>query len=103
MNLKNLIILNFIERPCMYLVCRVLPSGKIIYVNKYLRRRYPALRKSKGWASLKNYGFVFENNKFVLKNPSKVKYLDGKQRHWQGRTQFTYSDIMNFDGRSRNE
>ncbi len=102
MRTDNLIILNAIERPCMYLICRVMPSKKIIYVNKYLRKRYPKLRKSLGWASLKSYGFVFENNKFILKNPSKVKYIDGKQRRWQGRTEFTYNEIMN-NGRFNNE
>ena len=30
-----------------------------------------------------------------LKNESKVKYYDGKIKHWQGKTEFTYNDILN--------
>ena len=94
MDTDKLIILNEIERPCMHLICKETDS-KIYYVNKILRKDYPKLRKSYGWASLTDYGFVFENKKFTLKHDSKVKYDDGKTRHWQGRTSFTYTDILN--------
>ena len=101
--LDKLIILNDIERPCMYLVCREFPDGKIIYVNEYLRRRYPKLRKSEGWACLSDYGFIFNGKEYVLRNKSIAKYPDGTPKKWQGRTHFTYNDIRYFDGRSSDE
>lgn len=94
MNTDELIILNDVERPCMHLVCRE-TNNKIYYINKILRKEYPKLRKSEGWANLTDYGFVYENGKFILKNESKVKYYDGKIRRWQGKTEFTYNDILN--------
>lgn len=100
--LYNLIILNDTERPCMYLICREL-KDRIIYVNKYLRRRYPRLRKSTGWASLADYGFIFDEGTYRLLNPSKVRYSDGEIKQWQGRKSFTYEDIMTFNGKSSDE
>ncbi len=101
--LDSLFILNETDRPCMYLVCRKLPSGKIIYVNNYLRRRYMNLQ-SNSLTCLSDYGFIFDEGKYILKNPSKVRYTTGHQiRHWQGRKSFTYDDIINFDGRSSDE
>ncbi len=94
MNTDNLIILNAIERPCMHLICKE-TDKKIYYVGKELRKRYPKLFKSKGWANLTKYGFVFEKGKFILKNKSKVRYIDGRIRHWQGKTEFTYREIIN--------
>lgn len=100
--LYNLIILNDIDKPCMRLVCREL-KDKIIYVNKYLRRRYPKLRKSAGWANLSDYGFIFDEGTYKLLNPSKVRYSDGRVKQWQDRKQFTYDDIMNCDWRICND
>jgi hypothetical protein len=92
----KLIILNGVERPCMHLVCRE-TEDKIYYINKKLRKRYPKLRKSEGWANLTDYGFIYEDGKYILKNESKVKYYDGKVRKWQGKTEFTYNEILNSD------
>ena len=94
MNTNELIILNDVERPCMHLICRE-TDNRIYYINKILRKEYPKLRKSEGWANLTDYGFIYENGKFILKNESKVKYYDGKIRRWQGKTEFTYNDILN--------
>lgn len=94
MDTNELIILNDVERPCMHLICRE-KENKIYYINKILRKEYPKLRKSNGWANLTDYGFIYENGKFILKNESKVKYYDGKIRRWQGKTEFTYNDILN--------
>ncbi len=100
--LENLIILNGIERPCMHLICREM-KDKVIYVNNYLRRRYPKLRKSEGWASLIEYGFVYEDGMYKLKNRSTVRYCDGSLKKWQGKTSFTYKDILNFNYFKENE
>ena len=97
----SLCILNEIDRPCMYLICREF-KDRIIYVNQYLRRRYPKL-KTNSQTYLIDYGFVYENGKYVLKNPSNVKYKNGRIRQWQGRKSFTYKDILNFNGRSSDE
>ena len=99
----SLCILNETDRPCMYLLCRDI-AGRIIYVNKYLRRRYPNL-KSKEKTYLLDYGFIFneDEGKYVLRYPSRVKYPNGKIRQWQGRKSFTYDEIVNFDGRSSDE
>ena len=94
--LDNLLILNDTDRPCMHLVCRDI-NGKIRYVNEYLNRRYPRLRKGPGWASLVEYGFVFEDGVYKLKNRSTVHYFDGSVKKWQGRTSFTYQDIKDFN------
>lgn len=80
----------------MHLVCRE-TEDKIYYINKELRKCYPKLRKTKGSATLTDYGFIYNNGKFILKNKSKVKYYDGTIRRWQGRTEFTYNDILNSD------
>lgn len=97
MNLESLIILNGVERPCARLVCRIYSNKTIKYVNKNFRKHYKNLRKSAGWATLKQFGFVKDGNKFVLKNKSKVKYSDGEIRHWQGINEFTYNDILNME------
>lgn len=94
----KLIILNGVERPCIHLICREY-NNKIFYINKELRKRYPKLRKSEGWANLTDYGFVYENGKFIQKNESKVKYYDGKIRRWQDNTEFSYNDILNSNER----
>lgn len=102
MKLEKLIILNCAEKPCAKLVCRVYSNNCIKYINKYLRKHFKNMRRGDGWATLKSYGFikeirVIDNAKieyFVLKNPSKVKYSDGKIRKWQGKNEFTYKEIM---------
>jgi len=71
-------------RPCARLLCRELPNGKIIYINKKLRKKYPKLRKSKDYETLKTYGFVEKNGKFIQKFDSKAKYDDGAIQRWQG-------------------
>lgn len=93
----NLIIINEWDRPCMHLICRVMPNGKIFYANKKLRREYPELKKGTGWASIKDYGFVYNwmKKKYELINGSIVRYHDGKIRQWQGAKEFTYKDIIN--------
>lgn len=91
---ESLCILNEMDRPCMRLICRKLPSGKIIYVNKYLRKRFVKL-KSNSLTYLPDYGFIFDEGTYILKNPSKVRYSTGKIRQWQGRKSFTYDDILN--------
>lgn len=92
----KLIILNAYDRPCMHLVCRVMPNGKIIYGNKKLRRKYKNLEKG-AWATLKDFGFIYNvfTHKYELRNPSKAKYHDGSPRRWQGKTEFTYEDVVN--------
>ena len=97
MNIDNLIIINMWDRPCMHLIAEVLPDGKTKYINKILKKEYPELKKGKGWASIKDYGFIFDekNNKFIQKNKSIVKYEDGKLCNWQGLSEFTYDDIVN--------
>ena len=97
--LENLCILNETDRPCMYLLCRKLPNGKLIYVNNYLRRRYVNLQ-SNSLSFLSDYGFIFDEGTYILKNHSKVRYSTGKIRRWQGRKSFTYEDILNFDGKN---
>lgn len=97
----SLCILNETDRPCMYLVCREF-KDRIVYVNKYLRRRYPKL-KTNSKTYLIDYGFVYDNDKYILKNPSRVRYSNGKIRQWQGRKSFTYEDILNFNGKSSDE
>ena len=94
---ENLIIINMWDRPCMHLVCRILPSERIIYINKQLRKEYPVLKKGEGWASLKDYGFIYDanKNKYIKKHKSNVKYSDGKIREWQGLTEFSYDEILN--------
>ena len=96
-NINNLIIINIWDRPCMHLIAEVLPDEKVRYINKILRKEYPELKKGIGWASIKDYGFIFdeETKKFIQKNESIVKYDDGKPRNWQGLTEFTYNDIVN--------
>lgn len=96
-DMDNLIIINMWDRPCMHLIAEVLPDGKINYINKILRKRYKELKKGNGWASIKDYGFIYdkENKKFIKKNESIVKYEDGRPRNWQGLTEFTYDDIVN--------
>lgn len=97
-DVNKLIILNMYDRPCMHLVCREMPSSKIIYACKKLRRKYPNLKKGINAATLKDFGFIYNvfKKKYVLVNESKVKYpVDGKPRRWQGRTEFTYEDIVN--------
>lgn len=94
--LDSLIILNGVDRPCMHLVCRVMKS-RIRYVNEYLNRRYRNLKKSEGWASLSDYGFIFRDGIYILKNKSIVHYFDGSVKKWQGRTSFTYQDIKDFN------
>ena len=100
--LDNLLILNDVERPCMHLVCRK-TKNRVRYVNEYLNRRYHSLRKSEGWASLVEYGFVFEDGVYKLKNQSTVRYPDGSLKKWQGRTSFTYKDIQKFNYFKENE
>ena len=100
--LNSLIILNGVDRPCMHLVCREM-NGRIRYVNEYLNRRYRNLKKSKGWASLIEYGFVFDDGVYILKNKSRVRYPDGTFKRWQGRTSFTYQDIKDFNYLKENE
>ena len=97
MNIDNLIIINMWDRPCMHLIAEILPDGKIKYINKILRKKYPILKKGNGWASIKDYGFIFDGktNKFIKKNESIVKYEDNRPRNWQGSTEFTYDDIVN--------
>lgn len=97
MNLDKLIILNKVERPCARLLCRELPNGKIIYINKKLRKRYPKLRKSKDYETLKTYGFVEENGKFIQKFDSRATYDDGAIQRWQGAKEFTYKEILECD------
>lgn len=97
----SLCILNETDRPCMYLICREF-NDRIIYVNKYLRRRYMDL-KTNSQTYLVDYGFVYDNDKYILKNPSRVRYTDGRIRQWQGRKSFTYEDILNFNGKSSDE
>lgn len=97
-NTDKLLIINEYDRPCMHLVCREMPSGKIIYACKKLRRRYPDLKKGTGVATLKDYGFTYNvfKKKYVLTNESKVIYPNtGLLRRWQGKTEFTYEDIVN--------
>lgn len=96
-NTNKLLILNIIERPCMHLVCREMPSGKVIYVNKILRRAYPNIKKSSGHATLEDFGFTYDvfEQKYKLTKQSRVKYSDGKPRKWQGKTEFTYEEIVN--------
>lgn len=93
----KLIIINQFDRPCMHLVARVMPNGKIIYGCKKLRRKYPALKRGIGAASLKDFGFIYNvfKKKYVLCKESTAKYSDGKPRKWQGKTEFTYEDIVN--------
>ena len=100
--LDSLIILNGVDKPCMHLVCREM-KHRIRYVNEYLNRRYPVLQKSEGWASLVEYGFVFQNGVYILKNKSRVRYFDGSVKKWQGRTSFTYQDIKDFNYFKENE
>ena len=96
-NTNKLLILNIIERPCMHLVCREMPSGKVIYVNKILHRAYPNIKKSRGHATLEDFGFTYDvlEQKYKLTKQSSVKYSDGKTRRWQGKTEFTYEEIVN--------
>lgn len=96
-NEDNLIILNQYDRACMHLVCRVMPSGKIIYGNKILRRRYPVLKAGAGKATLKEFGFIYDvfKKKYRQVHESKARYTDGKPRRWQGKTEFTYEEIVN--------
>ena len=99
MNLKKLLIINGCEKPCAYLVCRVMPNGKIQYVNKKLRKKYGNLKEGRESATLDEFGFVqTSTNKFKLffrEADSIAKYLDGKPRFWQGKSEFTYNEIMN--------
>ncbi len=97
MNIDNLIIINMWDRPCMHLIAEILPDEKIKYINKILRKEYPILKKGNGWASIKDYGFIFDEGtkKFIQKNESIVKYDDGTLRRWQGLSEFTYDDIVN--------
>lgn len=94
---ENLIIINDCDRPCMHLICRVMPNGKIFYANKILRRQYPKLKKGTGWASIKDYGFVYNwmKKRYELRDGSIVRYHDGKIRQWQGQKEFTYKEIIN--------
>ena len=85
----------------MHLICREF-KDKIIYVNKYLRRRYTNL-KSKEITYLLDYGFIYDNGNYILKNPSRVKYPDGRIREWQGRKYFTYDDIINYNSKTEKE
>ena len=101
--LDKLIILNDTDRPCMYLVCREFSNGKIIYVNEYLRRRYPELKKGEGSNSLIDFGFIYEDGTYKLRNKSKAKSPLFGLLKWQGRKEFTYKDIKHFNGRSENE
>lgn len=100
--LDSLIILNGVDRPCMHLVCREM-KDRIRYVNEYLNRRYRNLRKSEGWASLLDFGFIFQDGVYILKNRSKVRYPDGSIKKWQGRTSFTYQEIKDFNYFKENE
>lgn len=104
MDLKKLIILNGCEKPCAKLVCRVYSKTSIKYVNLKLRKHYGNMKKGTEWASLKDFGFVkirkikgntIIEDYYVLKNPSKAKYKDGTTRQWQGKTEFSFNDIMN--------
>ena len=97
MNIDNLIIINMWDRPCMHLIAEILPDGKIKYINKILRKEYPILKKGNGWASIKDYGFIYDEttSKFILKNKSVAKWVDGRNHNWQGLTEFTYDDIVN--------
>lgn len=101
MDLKKLIILNGCEKPCAYLVCRIMPNGKIQYVNKKLRRQHGAMKKGRECATLDEFGFVqISKNKFKLffrKEDSIAKYIDGKTRYWQGQLEFTYNEILNME------
>lgn len=101
MNLEKLIILNGCEKPCAYLVCRIMPNGKIQYVNKKLRRQYGNMRKGSESSTLKEFGFICNYNddkksyEFLKFNPSIAKYNDGVIRNWQGKNTFTYNEIIN--------
>ena len=96
-NENKLLIINQYDRACMHLVCREMPNGHILYACKKLRRKYPELKKGTGAATLKDYGFTYNlfKKKYVLTNESKVIYPDGTPRRWQGKTEFTYEDIVN--------
>lgn len=96
-NTDKLLIINEHDRPCIHLICREMPNGRILYACKKLRRKYPDLQKGIGAATLEEYGFIYNvfKKKYVLTNESKVKYPNGKPRRWQGKTDFTYEDIVN--------
>ena len=55
--------------------------------------------KSNEKTYLLDYGFIYDNDKYILKNPSRVKYPDGRIRQWQGRKSFTYDDIINYQNK----
>ena len=91
--LDKLYIINETDRPCMHLICREI-GNKMIYVSEHFRRRYPNLQKSESTSSLIDFGFTYDNGVYSLKNKSIVKYSNGKPRVWQGKTSFTYKDIV---------
>lgn len=96
-NVDKLLIINQFDRPCMHLVCREMPNGHILYACKKLRRKYPNLQKGTGAATLEEYGFMYDmfKHKYVLARGSRVKYPDGSPRKWQGKSEFTYEEIVN--------
>ena len=95
LKMENFVIVNETERPCAHLIAELLPSGRVRYVNKILRKRYKNLRLSTTGANLKDFGFVFENDKFVKRYASNLKYTNGHTRRWQGKESFSYSEIEN--------
>ena len=63
-NINNLVIRKW-DMPCMRFIIEILPNGNAMYINKILREQYPTIQLGKGYASIKDYGFIYEGNKFI--------------------------------------
>lgn len=102
MNVKDLVIVNDCDRPCIQLIAHINASGLAGYLNKDIKSRVPGYYEPEvTMATLEQFGFESRYNTetkdfdFIKLHPSKATYADGRIREWQDKEQFTLSDIYN--------
>lgn len=86
---EELYIVNHWDRPCVKLLARKTDEGLLEYLQKENLRNYNLFPITEDTFSLKDFGFVLIQDRYIWLNESKAKYSDGKTRIWQDIPEFT--------------